>query len=747
MMPLLNSWSTYCYAVFCVLIPFLSHAQAEIPLGSWRVHISSRAIHTVSLGNNYVFGASENGIVVLDRVDNSLSTYSKINGLLGTGITSILYDNTTDQLVVAYKDGRIDLIQGSSISSIDPTRNSTITGSKRINHITIRDNLAYLAADYGIVIFDLRRGDVKETWRDIGVSGETVKVFQSTFNGDSIFLATDKGVLAGDLRQNLLDFNFWKHFNTGDFADSIHSIAAFNGTVFATVNKVGLYRYEAGQWTKENFFQNEPVLSLNASSENLLISAATTLWRLSTANTLTQIVSEKIEQPNMAIEEPTGQLWIADDRNGIVSNPSNSFINYLPNGPSSPRIHKLAYHNNAMYALGGGYSSAFSPLRIPGNVDQFNQGVWSTQHSALYDLTDIEFDNTNRTFLASFGYGVEERDDQSSLQIFDETNSPLVNTNPPLRFVSITDMQTTDDGLWIANYGVPQSLHFLSKDYSWSSYAFNPAASQYPMALMVDHYNNVWLILNPDQGGGVVVFNTEKNSTSYLSNIDGAGGLPSKSVRSVALDRDGVVWLGTDEGVCYFVDPTAVFSPGVNSIRPIFENRFLLRDDKVTAIAVDGGNRKWMGTERGVWLFSPSGEELIYNFTIDNSPLLSNVILDIEINHHTGEVFFATDQGLVSFRADATESDFQFQTIKIFPNPVTPEFNGTVGITGLATDAIVKITDISGKLIWETRANGGTASWNVRDYTGKRASTGIYLVFSASADGIENEVGKIAVVE
>jgi hypothetical protein len=154
-----------------------------------------------------------------------------------------------------------------------------------------------------------------------------------------------------------------------------------------------------------------------------------------------------------------------------------------------------------------------------------------------------------------------------------------------------------------------------------------------------------------------------------------------------------------------------------------------------------------MGTERGVWLFSPSGEELIYNFTIDNSPLLSNVILDIEINHHTGEVFFATDQGLVSFRADATESDFQFQTIKIFPNPVTPEFNGTVGITGLATDAIVKITDISGKLIWETRANGGTASWNVRDYTGKRASTGIYLVFSASADGIENEVGKIAVVE
>ena len=154
-----------------------------------------------------------------------------------------------------------------------------------------------------------------------------------------------------------------------------------------------------------------------------------------------------------------------------------------------------------------------------------------------------------------------------------------------------------------------------------------------------------------------------------------------------------------------------------------------------------------MGTERGVWLFSPSGEALIHNFTTDNSPLLSNVILDIEVNHESGEVFFATDRGLVSFRSDATESDFQFQGIKIFPNPVTPEFNGTVGISGLATDAIVKITDISGKLVWQSQANGGTASWNVRDLHGKRPSTGMYLVFSATEDGSESVVGKIAIVE
>jgi len=154
-----------------------------------------------------------------------------------------------------------------------------------------------------------------------------------------------------------------------------------------------------------------------------------------------------------------------------------------------------------------------------------------------------------------------------------------------------------------------------------------------------------------------------------------------------------------------------------------------------------------MGTERGVWLFSPSGEALVSNFTVENSPLLSNVILDIDVNHETGEVFFATDLGLASFRSDATASDAVFSDVKIFPNPVTPDYTGTVGITGLATDAIVKITDISGKLVWQTQANGGTASWNVKDYQGNRASTGIYLVFAASADGSESVVGKIAVIK
>jgi hypothetical protein len=299
----------------------------------------------------------------------------------------------------------------------------------------------------------------------------------------------------------------------------------------------------------------------------------------------------------------------------------------------------------------------------------------------------------------------------------------------------------------VANYGASTSLHLLKNDGTWESHSFPITAARYPTDLLVDEYGYVWMILNPSQGGGILVYDREEDRYAYLINTIGAGGLPSKNVRSIARDRDGYVWVGTDQGVAYFIYPPEVFEPGIDAIKPIFENRFLLKDDKVTAIKVDGGNRKWMATERGVWLFDAVGEKDIYNFTAANSPLLSDLVRDVEIVPTTGEVFFATDAGIVSFRSGATSSESSFQTVKIFPNPVTKEFSGLVGISGLATDAIVKITDVSGKLIWQTQANGGTATWNVQDYKGRRAATGIYLVFAATSDGSESVVGKLAVID
>jgi ligand-binding sensor domain-containing protein len=268
----------------------------------------------------------------------------------------------------------------------------------------------------------------------------------------------------------------------------------------------------------------------------------------------------------------------------------------------------------------------------------------------------------------------------------------------------------------------------------------------FPQELLVDRLGQVWMIVDPAKGGGITVFNKSTNETAYLSSVQNKGGLPTNSVKSIANDREGQVWVGTNEGVVYFPNPGNVFG-SIDASRPIFENRFLLRDEAIIAIAVDGGNRKWLGTSNGVWLLDPTGEELIFNFTEENSPLPSNKIKSIAINSKSGEVYFATDKGLASFRGAATESGFQFEAVKIFPNPVTAEFSGQVAINGLYRDAIVKITDLAGHLVWQTKANGGTATWNARQLNGNRVSTGMYFVFATSEDGSERHVGKIAVIE
>ncbi|SKC74107.1 type IX secretion system anionic LPS delivery protein PorZ [Ohtaekwangia koreensis] len=727
------SFSFQALSFSLLLLTVTSYAQ-EIPIGTWRVHTSYNSIKSIAIDDDYIFGAATNGIMVLDREDNSITSYSKLSGLSGTTVTYIQYDALTEQLLIAYDDGKIDVIKNNVIKSLDPLANASITGSKKINHIAINNGLAYFAADFGVVVFDLSRAEVKETWRDLGVTGETLKINAVTFKDDSIFLATEKGILAGDLQDNLLDFANYKRFNTGMLSGSIQAIASFNSKVYAVINTTGIVSYTAGNWTNEGYLSGEIFTFLNASGSDLLVGADDNLWKINATNVLTEVIDEKIEAPLFALEE-NGKFWIGDNVNGLLSNYSGSFQSYLPNGPTQPDIFRLAYADGVVWNIPGGYSSGFIRLGNVGIVDEFVNGVWSPRKTSLKDITDVASSQQSESvYYASFDRGVEKINSDGTSIVYNETNSTLGAAN-------VTAIENSSTGLWVTEYGTLNSLHLLKEDNTWESFAAPIFAARYPVDLAIDLSGYIWMVTNPAQGGGIYVFDKASKGYEYITDQSGSGALPSKNVRSIAIDRDGLVWVGTDIGVAYF------FGPSGEAVKPIYESRFLLRDDKVTAIAIDGGNRKWMGTERGVWLFNATGEELIYNFTTANSPLLSNVIKDIAINDKTGEVFFATDKGIISFRSDATESDFSFQSVKIFPNPITNSFNGSVGINGLATDALVKITDISGKLIWQTQASGGTATWNVRDYNGKRAATGIYLVFAATSDGTESVVGKIAVVE
>lgn len=719
----------------------------DIPVGTWRLHISYADIHTISITPSRIYAAASNGVMILDRSDdNSITTISKLEGLSSVDITQLLYDQQRNQLVITYSNGDIDIIKENEIINVNTLKNSpAISGSKRINHISIRDNLAYLSTDFGVVVFDLTQLAVKETWRDIGAGGTELEINQSSFYNDSIFLATEAGILAGDLNDNLLNYNNWRRFTTGPLNGEVQSITSFTGAVYAAVNGSGIFEYEGLNWQLEPYLQAMQYKNVTA-GQTLLVTAGGSLFRITAAGTVTEITSAVLDDPHIAFEDGGGKLWIGDSSYGLVSDYPATFSSFSPNGPTFSHGFRLQYsdQNKVMYAVSGGFNGSLAPLGNTEFVNKFSEGLWTPETDWLeFDITRV--DVGSRIYVASSGYGLQVID-QSGTILFDETNSPLQNVAAG-RNVRVTDIAPSTQGVWVTNAGASQSLHLLKPDNTWESFSFPlVAAARYPTNIEVDYLGNVWMILNPSNGGGILVFNRGTGQSAYLTDVTNAGGLPDKLVYSIAMDRDGFVWIGTGKGVAYIPDPSRVFNSGINAIKPVFDNRFLLRDERVTAIEVDGGNRKWMGTENGLWLFDEFGEAQVQNFNAGNSPLLSSNIADLEINSKTGELFIMTDAGIASFRSDATQGEAGFDKVKIFPNPVTNQFNGQVGISGLVTDAIVKITDVSGKLVWQSKANGGSAAWNVRDYTGRRAATGMYLVFCISQDGTESMVGKIAVV-
>lgn len=720
-----------------LLVAITTSAQ-DIPLDTWRVHPSFRSLHAIAVTPDEVYGAATNGLLQLDRDDQSITTWTRLNGLSSSGLTALAYAASSQQVLIGYEDGRFDVLRDQNIQSYNPLASVALTGDRDVRAIYVSGTNAYLSTAYGVVVFDLTRNTIRETWRDLGVNGAALGMVQVAILGDSIFAATDQGILLASLNDNLLDFNSWKRFNTGVFNTRITGIAVWQGNVYAAISGKGIYQYQLGTWSATG-----PLTGLNFNSMSggaaLTVTAPSAVYVMTTPTVWTTYTDDLLHNPQAALAEDNTTVWVGDSNNGLLQHRASGWVRYLAAGPGSDDIFRMRDRGDALEVWYGGFDADGKAYNRAGSVDLFSQGTWTSRTVDVQDITDIT-SRSNVTYIASFGEGLTVSGATGNVQ-YNETNSTLIDADPPQGDIQVTATLATADGCWVTNYGTLTSLHFLKNDNTWRAFSFPYAAARYPVSLSVDAYGYIWMLLDADQGGGLIVLNPSTGQYSYRSEQTGSGALPSRAVRAMAADRDGNIWVGTDIGVAYFYDPAQ------DAVKPIYNNRFLLRDDQVTAIAVDGGNRKWLGTTRGVWLFDATGETLIHHFTTDNSPLPSNIIQYIAIHHATGEVFFATDRGLISYRSDATTGSPLVSDIKIFPNPVLRSFNGTVAISGLVTDATVKITDARGQLIWQTQASGGTASWQVQDYQGRRAGSGIYVVYAVSPDGSTTAVGKIAVVD
>ncbi len=756
---------------------FISTVNAqEIGIGEWRDHLPYRKVIAVAEGDEIIYAATPFSLFYFNTGDNSVSRLNKINGLSDVGISSIKFHQGLKVLVIAYTNGNIDLLKDGKIINLSDIKRKPILGNKTINRIVFINDRAYLACGFGIVVLDMEREEFPEPIYYIGLQGSAVNVNDITFNeADSIiYAATDDGVFSADFyNSNLANFADWTLDNSGQLPSGpFNHIAALNNRIY--LNKQGsgysndaMYVKTNGQWARFEPGNTSNRFSMEVHYNQLVICSNLAIDVYDSTGTRTINIynyNPGSAIPKDAIIDKNDVIWVGDEFEGLVKIVRvYTTEKILPDGPDFADVFDLSAGQNEVWVVPGGRTSSFGSLYRQARFSGFSDGKWTTidmkKDTILEDMRDVlsvavDPSNVKRVFLGTWGYGIYEYDNGVRTNIYTNENSSLELSTFGGTWIGVAGLAFDDDNnLWATNSSAASVLSVRKNNGEWKAFNLGSVATGVDVGkVMVDNLNQKWLMVRDH---ALIVFNDNNtlddvsdDKAKRLTSAAGNGALPGTSILSMAADRDGLVWIGSDAGVSVFYNPANIFSTqNFDAQRILIEQdgygQYLLEAEAVTAIAVDGSNRKWFGTDRaGVFLMSADGTEQILHFTEENSPLLSNSITDIVIAE-SGEVFFGTAKGIISYRSESVPPKQTLDEVVVFPNPVRPDYSGTIAIRGLVEDSDVKITDVAGNLVYSTLGEGGQALWDGRNFNGEKVQTGVYLVFVTNTDGSKTAVTKI----
>jgi len=771
------------FIFFLVLSIFCS---GQIAVGQWRDHLPYNYGEMIAISGDDVYLLTNVGLLKYSTVSGETEKMSKINGLSDSGMKSIGFNEQTGYVVLGYSNGNIDLIKSNEILNIGDIKRKSMNGDKAVYCMDFIGSKAYLGLGFGVVVIDLLNLEVSETWY-VGNNGGNLKVNAIDISGDFVYLATDEGVLKGNLNDALVDFSKWEiltdmyidattSWMAGKTYDNIHYIndkLIVNYDDQESNNADTIMVFDGTQWTQFNPEFNDNIYIGGNENEFYLCN---TYWAKifdSDFNEIRHIWELSFNdggespRPQFIIHDDIEGIWIADKRFGLVHNPvSWKYEAVEINGPSDYSIFDMDAVDSKIVGVAGAMNLSLGPKWQKAMYYQFSEQMWeSFDYKTIAEFADykdfvrvkIDPNNPNRYFLGSWVYGLIEVRDNELYKYYDENNSSL-EPLPNVSYLRIGGMDFDDEGnLWVTNSLSTPQIHVLTTDDEWYGIEYSAIGEINVGHIIVTQNNHKWAIL--PQGVGLFAFDengtyTTKSDDRYkkLSVINEDGEIVSNEVYSIAEDKDGYIWVGTNKGVVVYYNPEDVFESGTLNGNQVKIPRndgtdnadILLANEIVTSIVVDGANKKWFGTQTGgVYYTSEDGIEEIHHFTTENSPILDNNILTMDIVPETGEVFFGTASGIISYRNTATEPSDDYNGVYAFPNPVEPDYTGPITISGLVAGSYVKITDISGNIVYETRSEGGSAVWYGKNMNGEKVHTGVYLVFSTNETGSKTDITKI----
>ena len=739
----------------------------------WQGYFSYSNIKDVTESPTAIFAASENALFSKNINTNQLKTTNTVDGLSGETITSLYYSAVSNKTLIGYENGLMIVINeadGSMLNIVDIINKQLPANIKRINHFMEYKGIVYVSCDFGIVQFNLATTFFGDTYF-IGDNGSEISVTQTAVYNGFIYASSSDGIRRADVTsKNLVDFNQWTKTATGSWS----SIETLDTQLFAINTSGFIHKYNAVSNSFAGFVQlAQPAFDMRANVDYLIITTTNSIYVYNKEMIVVrQIDNNQIpgSLPSFTCATSIGDIiYIGTKENGMFNTTisvSSAFENNTPIGPSRNNVFALQATKDVLWTVYGDYTGSYNPYPLDNyGVSKYSATGWlNIPFEKVFGAKSISRitvnpNNENEVYASSYFSGLLKIVDDVPKILYNQTNSGLESLilsppNPSYIDVRINGAAFDKSGnLWLNNSLVKKGLKVLKADGQWQSFSLDGILDKSIDASMsrmiIDRNSTKWWCTNTD---GLISYNESINKFKKINIGPDTGNLPTTDVRAIAVDNRNQLWIGTTKGLRVLSNVSSFLTEDQMKTNPIIilEDGLaqeLLFEQFITDIVVDGANNKWVGTaDSGIFLLSPNGQEIKYHFTINNSPLPSNTINDIDINNSTGEVFIATTKGLISFKGTATEANEDLNNVYVYPNPVRPEFEGTVKIAGLLDKATIKITDIEGNLVYETTSEGGTIEWDTTAFGKYKVASGVYMIFISAQDGIETKVKKVMII-
>lgn len=694
-------------------------------IGSWNVYMAYHDITDIRPAGNVVYVLNSGSVFSYNVNDESIEAYNKINGLNDCKAEHIAWNSNVKRLIIVYDNYNIDLLgSNGNVTNIPDYYNKIINQDKTVNNIYVNDVYAYMCTNFGILKINMRDAEISATYNI------KMRTTDCTIADGRIYALTSNGIYSADMSANLIDHNNWQPDRNAD---------------------TGIFKSEDDmETTGEHGYAERRVYDRNNKC----------WWS---------------NQEDGRLQSYT----VNDDGQTSVTRRDIS-----PDGPKYNNFYSLKFADNILYSCGGVFSSSID-RNNPGTIQTLENGNWHIYQDELDKITGysyvdndcIDYDPTDpRRVFAGGRTGLYEFYDGKLKAYFNKDNSPLkpalINTGELGNdYVIVNGIKFDSEGnLWIVNSGcLDRSLMVYRKDGTWETRDHKELMREHKdlkdkmvsitnmTSMMFDSRGLLWFVADNWDNPTLACYDTgNDNLKVYKSfvNQDNTN-ITVTSIACVAEDKDNNIWVGTDKGPLYLTDNDIRSGNTTFTQFKVPRNDgtnyadYLLSGVSIKAICIDGGNRKWFGTDNdGLYLISSDNIIQEQHFTTTNSHILSNNVQGLAINGTTGEVFIGTDKGLCSYMSDATtpNNEMTKDNVYAYPNPVKPGYNGYITIVGLTYNANVKIMTSSGHIVAEGTSTGGTFKWDGNDLDGNRVASGVYMVATATSDGSKGTVCKIAVI-